>query len=50
MYPYAADPSLYGPQFQDWLGPLGSYGEPGATGVGHAGSGTPVIPGGMYGA
>jgi len=48
--PGIADPSLYGPQFQDWLGPFGSYGEPGPVGVGYDGSGIPVGPGGIYGA
>lgn len=48
--PGVVDPSLYGPQFQDWLGPFGSYGEPGPVGAGYDGSGLMPGPGGIYGA
>lgn len=50
--PGVADPSLYSAQFQDWLGPFGSYGEPVAA-YGVAGDNSGVLtpgPGGIYGA
>lgn len=42
--PGVSDPSLYGQQFSDWIGPMGSFGDPSAPT--NLGSGTYGMGGG----
>lgn len=48
--PGVIDPGLYSEQFSDWLGPVGSFGDPGPVGVGYDGSGISTGVGDIYGA